>query len=159
MIKFALICESGHEFESWFQNGSAYEAQIKANLLECPFCRNVHVSKAIMAPAVASHRDGTETFPMRQGLELTAVEKNASPEPLLDEQSLHFRQVVRSFHQKLKAEAVDVGSNFPNEVRKIHEGKAPDRLIVGRASLEEAKGLLEEGIGIFPVPPIPEDLN
>ena len=29
MIKYALACEQGHEFESWFPSGDAYDSQAK----------------------------------------------------------------------------------------------------------------------------------
>ena len=33
MIRYALQCDRGHGFESWFQNSSAYETQVKRKLV------------------------------------------------------------------------------------------------------------------------------
>jgi hypothetical protein len=32
MIRYALNCEQGHTFESWFQNSAAYDKQAKRGL-------------------------------------------------------------------------------------------------------------------------------
>ena len=54
MIKFALLCARGHEFQSWFQSSEAFDAQVKSGLVLCPLCQVTEVTKAIMAPAIAS---------------------------------------------------------------------------------------------------------
>ncbi|MEN3377374.1 MAG: hypothetical protein V7604_2729, partial [Hyphomicrobiales bacterium] len=38
MIQYALACDKGHSFESWFQNSAAYDKQAKRKLIECPVC-------------------------------------------------------------------------------------------------------------------------
>ena len=53
MIKYALRCERGHEFESWFKNSAAYDSQRKRGLIACPGCNSAKVEKAIMAPRLA----------------------------------------------------------------------------------------------------------
>ena len=53
MIKYALRCERGHEFESWFKNSAAYDSQRKRGLIACPTCGSAKVEKAIMAPRLA----------------------------------------------------------------------------------------------------------
>ena len=52
MIRYALACDKGHVFESWFQNSAAYEKQVKAALIACPACGSTKVEKAMMAPGV-----------------------------------------------------------------------------------------------------------
>ena len=46
----------------------------------------------------------------------------------------------------------NVGNNFAEEARAIHNGEAPERTIHGKTSLTEAKSLTEEGIPIIPLP-------
>ncbi len=53
MIRFTLVCDAGHRFESWFPSGSAYDEQAERGLVTCPVCDSAKVSKAPMAPAVA----------------------------------------------------------------------------------------------------------
>ena len=46
----------------------------------------------------------------------------------------------------------DVGERFPEEARRIHYGETEERGIRGQASPEETEALLEEGIGVLPLP-------
>ena len=59
MIRYALACEHGHEFEGWFGSSGAYDEQVAAGQVECPVCATRAISKQIMAPAVA----GTKKTP------------------------------------------------------------------------------------------------
>jgi hypothetical protein len=68
-------------------------------------------------------------------------------------------QVLREFRRVLLAKAEDVGHRFPEEARKIHYGEAEPRGISGTASGEEAQALIEEGIDILMLPPLPEEAN
>ena len=43
MIRYALVCERQHDFESWFQNSAAYERQVKAAMITCPVCNSAKV--------------------------------------------------------------------------------------------------------------------
>ncbi|MDB5416934.1 MAG: hypothetical protein JWP50_353, partial [Phenylobacterium sp.] len=52
MIRYALICEHGHEFEGWFGASADFDTQTAKGQLECPFCASKAVGKQIMAPAV-----------------------------------------------------------------------------------------------------------
>ena len=54
MIHYALQCERGHAFESWFQSSAAYESQEKRKLVNCPVCGSAKVERAIMAPQIVS---------------------------------------------------------------------------------------------------------
>lgn len=66
---------------------------------------------------------------------------------------------VRETLASIRANAEDVGDKFPEEARKIHYGEADQRGIIGQASLQDVKGLLEEGIDIAPLPVLPDDVN
>jgi hypothetical protein len=54
MIRYALACDKGHSFESWFQDSAAYDKQAKRKLIACPHCGSVAVDKAIMAPRLSA---------------------------------------------------------------------------------------------------------
>ena len=56
MIRYALACERGTRFESWFQNSAAYDKQAKRGLVTCPVCGSAKVEKAIMAPRLGARR-------------------------------------------------------------------------------------------------------
>ena len=53
MIQYALVCDRGHEFESWFQDSMAYDKQARRKLIACPHCGSAKVEKAIMAPRIS----------------------------------------------------------------------------------------------------------
>lgn len=160
MIKYALICDQEHEFESWFPNADAYDTQVKRGFVECPHCQSKNISKALMAPAVSTSR--------RKEARAQAIVPEAAPLPatmpdapvaLLDEKQQEMREMIRELHEKLTENSTDVGENFTDEARKIHAGEAPERSIHGRASLDEAKALIEEGIPVLPLPVPPDERN
>lgn len=152
MIKFSLVCAKGHEFVSWFRNGAAYDSQAKAGLISCPECHETVVKKAIMAPAIAAlRRSGGIPDP------LASPEK--SPMALLDQKDRALRSVIEELRSRILENSDDVGADFPEEARKIHDGLVAERTIHGRASVEEARALIEEGVGILPIPALPDEFH
>jgi hypothetical protein len=146
VIRYSLICADGHEFDSWFRDSAAFDAQDAAGLIHCPFCQSTKVAKAVMAPNVARGEGGeAETG----GETPPALRRDALT---LDARHAQLREMIRQLREKILAASEDVGDRLPNEARRIQKSEAPDRAIRGRASLEEARALLEEGIEIMPVP-------
>lgn len=139
MIKFSLICDQAHEFDSWFQNSDAFEAQGARGLVSCPHCGSSRVSKAIMAPFVAAK---------------TRLEKSASGSEmaLIDDTAAKMRAAVQAFRAHVVETATDVGTNFPEEARKQHFGEAEEKPIYGKATAQDVQELLEEGVAILPLP-------
>ncbi len=144
MIKYALGCAEGHAFESWFPDSAAYEKQRKRGFVVCPDCGSTRVDKAIMAPAVV-------------GGERTAVE--TSPDIVGDGRRREAREFFLRMRREIEANTDNVGAKFPQVARAIHLGEEPERAIRGRASLAEAKSLVEEGIGVLPLPMLEDELN
>lgn len=70
----------------------------------------------------------------------------------LSEPSSAAEQTVREMRKKIEAESDDVGQNFATEARRIHDGEAPRRAIIGEAKIEEAKALVEDGVPVIPLP-------
>ena len=60
--------------------------------------------------------------------------------------------------KQVMANTEDVGERFAEEARKIHYGETEQRGIRGQASREETQELLEEGIGVLPLP-IPKGIK
>ena len=54
MIKYNLICEREHEFESWFSNSREFENLKKKKLLECIYCSSKKIEKSIMSPMISN---------------------------------------------------------------------------------------------------------
>lgn len=144
MIRFALTCDDGHEFDAWFSSGDSYDEQTEAGVIVCPTCGSAEVRKALMAPAVLRGRSA-EPAPQSE-----------SPAEADGKQTYAFLKGLREHLQK---NADDVGKNFPEEARKIHYGETEERNIYGEASLDEAKALQEEGIPALPLPKLPEEHN
>ena len=85
--------------------------------------------------------------------------KPSQPVALLDERHAQLRAMIRELRETIVASTEDVGESFPSEARKIQDGDAEPRPIRGRASLAEAKSLLEDGIEILPFPGLPGEGN
>jgi hypothetical protein len=140
MIRFNLICDNGHDFESWFASNESYEFQVRTDLVACPHCNSVKVGKGVMAPAVARKTRG----------------ETKQTVALVNDTDGELRRLARELHEKIVAATVDVGEEFPAEARRIHDGEAPDRAIRGQASAEEARALMDEGVSILPLPILPD---
>ncbi len=145
MIKYALACAEGHAFDSWFPDSAAYEKQRKRGFVLCPECGSSRVDKAIMAPAVVG------------GERSTAVE--TGPEIAVDDRRRRTREFFLHMRREIEANTDDVGARFPQVARAMHLGEEPERGIRGRASLADAKALLEDGIGVLPLPTLEDELN
>ena len=152
MIKFALLCARGHEFQSWFQSSEAFDTQVKSGFVLCPLCQATEVTKAIMAPAIASRGEAERAKPPAQAQSQTKV-------ALLDRHDLKSRAMINAFRKRLFEQADDVGTSFAEEARKIHEGLVPGRPIHGQASIGDARALIEEGVPVLPVPPSPDEYD
>ena len=161
MIRYALICENAHEFDSWFANSGAFDLQSEHGLVVCPTCDSVHVTKAIMSPRVSRSDRALPALPAPEApaAEAPKPAEEKHPVALLDEKHAALRNMIREVHAKIMETTVDVGPRFPEEARRIHESEAPETPIRGQASREEAFALLEEGIGIMPIPVLPDERN
>ncbi|HJX20560.1 MAG TPA: DUF1178 family protein [Steroidobacteraceae bacterium] len=159
MIRYALRCERGHAFESWFQSSSAYETQEKRKLVNCPVCGSAKVERAIMAPQIVSNKG-------KKGRDIAAPAPAASTEvtapastPLMMAQERELRAKLKELRDHVTKNADNVGERFPNEARKMHYGDIEHRPIYGEASPDEARSLIEEGVEVSPLPVLPDDRN
>jgi hypothetical protein len=161
VIQYALACDKGHTFESWFQNSAAYDKQAKRKLIECPMCGSVKVEKAIMAPRLA-RKDKSTSITVREkaaSAHADAATPDSSPVAMISPQEHEFRKKLKELRDHLTANADNVGKKFPEEARKMHYGETEHRSIYGEASAEDAKELHEEGIAFHPLPVLPDERN
>ncbi|MEA2951950.1 MAG: hypothetical protein QOJ96_1470 [Alphaproteobacteria bacterium] len=156
MIRYALICDRKHEFESWFGNSATYDKQAVRGLVNCPICGSAKVEKAIMAPRLMGARKA-ETPAAPEAASAAAEAK--SPVAIISPQQQEFRTKLKELRQHLTKNADHVGQKFPEEARKMHYGEIEHRSIYGEASPDEAKALAEEGIEFHPLPVLPDDRN
>ena len=138
MIRYTLRCDAGHGFDSWFQNGTAFEGLLASGQVACPICGATQVTKDLMAPAVRPAR--------------AAVAATKGP---LSDPGTEIEAAVAELRRQVEANSEYVGMNFVTEARKMHSGDAPERAIYGEAKPDEAKRLIEEGVPVAPLPFLP----
>ena len=159
MIRYALACDNGHAFDSWFQNSAAYDKQAKAGLVACPVCNSVKVEKTIMAPRVLGAKKRREA-PLPERPPSPAPSADApSAVAMLSPQEREFRKKLKELRDHLTKNADYVGQKFPEEARKMHYGEVEHRSIYGEATPDQAKELHEEGIEFHPLPVLPDERN
>lgn len=157
MIRYALICDHGHDFESWFPSAASFDAQKQRGLIACPLCGSATVDRAIMAPNVA--RTDREAAPAQPETQAAPVMAPGAPLALMGEKEVAFRQMVSALHDHLRANAEHVGPRFAEEALKIHQGESDSRAIYGDATPEDARMLQEEGVAFLPLPRLPGSGN
>ena len=160
MIRYALICQQGHQFESWFQDSTAYDKQAKRGLVSCPHCGSAKVEKAIMAPRLSStSRKRGKPIEAPETAPETTTAAAPAPVAMISPQEQEIRAKLKELRDHLTKNADNVGAKFPEEARKMHYGEIEHRSIYGVASPEEAKELSEEGIEFHPLPSLPDERN
>ena len=166
MIRYALNCEHGHAFESWFQNSAAYDKQAKRGLVACPICGSAKVEKAIMAPRlarseVAEPMTVPPPTPAPTPAPVPAPAPAAAKQPvaIMSPNERELRKKLKELREHVTRNADYVGPRFPEQARKIHYGEIEHRSIYGEASPEEAKELSDEGIAFHPLPILPDEFN
>jgi hypothetical protein len=159
MIKYALVCDKKHTFESWFADSAAFDRQAKRKLVACPVCDSVKVEKAIMAPRIAAKKGRVPIEMPAQASAPDAPAAAPAPVAMISPQEQEFRAKLKELRDHLVKNADNVGAKFPEEARKMHYGETEHRSIYGVASPEEAKELLEEGIECHPLPALPDERN
>lgn len=136
MIRYALACAAGHEFEGWFSGSADYDDQQTRGLVECPVCGSRQVGKQIMAPAVAGTKRTRSEPPAAKAREMMMA-------------------AMAEVRRKVEAEFDYVGDAFAREARDIHEGRSEERAIYGEATPAEVKDLVADGVPVAPLPPAP----
>ena len=170
MIRYALACDEGHAFESWFANSATYDRQVKRGLVSCPVCNSTKVEKAIMAPRVAgtkSRGDASMSAPMPEAP--ASSQPSAPPESpeanvpapvvMMSSQEREFRRELKELREHLTRNADYVVRRFPEEARRIHYGEVQRRSVYGEATPDQAKELHEEGVEFHPLPVLPDEWN
>lgn len=140
-----LQCSQQHGFEGWFGSEADFQDQLGRGLVECPLCGDVAVSKMLSAPRLnlGAAREPAPASPAQQVVTAPDLTMQAA-----------WMKMVRH----VMANTQDVGANFPEEARRMHYGETAERGIRGQASPDETQALLEEGIGVLPLP-IPKALK
>lgn len=172
MIRYALRCAADHEFESWFRDSAAYDAQRKRKLVACPACGSTEVEKTLMAPALgrgtkkfASEAPAPDAASASQAVPSPAIPSPAAPPPdtqpvaLMSEREQELRRMLRAVREHVVKNSDYVGDDFASLARQMHEGEVEKRSIYGEASADEVKALIEDEIEVHPLPNLPDERN
>ena len=123
MIVFDIHCRRGGEtFEAWFRSNADFEEQLRGGLVQCPFCHSIEVTKAPMAPSVP---------------------RKGSSQPLAQ---------LAAIQSEMLKDSRWVGDEFADTARAMHSGEVEPELVHGRATIEQAKELADDGVPVAPLP-------
>ncbi|TVV73295.1 DUF1178 family protein [Sphingomonas solaris] len=148
MIVFDLACEGGgHVFEAWFGSTGDYDSQQARGLVSCPICGDAKVAKAVMAPRVSAKSNSLTVSPARSAER--SVAKAETPPP---EEMKALLTAMAEVQRRALATSDYVGDSFAAEARAIHLGESDQRSIHGIATPAQARGLVEDGIEVAPLP-------
>jgi hypothetical protein len=138
-----LRCAHDHRFEGWFASDDDFASQVESGLMACPLCDDKSIVRLPSAPRlnVSTSRGDIATQP--DAAEIAQARAQG-----------HFLRAAREMLKRTE----DVGDRFPEEARRIHYGEAEERGIRGRATIEDAHALREEGIEVMAMT-LPETLK
>lgn len=174
MIRYTLICDQDHRFDSWFASSAAYDGLERAGHLACAVCGSGAVTRTLMAPAVpaksntkdagAGPPDDRPAMPEHAAPQNTAPQHpapqasspHASGDAALSAPLSEAETALAKLRQEVETNSDYVGMSFAAEARKMHDGDAPERAIYGEAKLDDAKKLIEDGIPVAPLPFMPK---
>ena len=139
MIKYNLICDNEHEFESWFSDSLKFEKLKKKKLLECIYCSSKRIEKSIMSPMISNSNN--LDFPNNEFEKVFLKEKK---------RLVQIRKYIEKNYEY-------VGKNFSKKVREIYYDKKNKKTIYGTTTLKEREELAEEGIDLLSIPWIGKD--
>lgn len=149
MIRYSLVCDGGHGFESWFRSSADFDSQQQQKLVACPMCDSMNIEKQIMSPRIGRSE---KSEPAPAPSEKTTV-------AMMSPQEVEFRQKLRDLRDHVTKNADYVGEQFPDLARKMHYEEIEKRSIYGEAKPDEVRSLLDEGVDLAPLPNLPEDKN
>lgn len=138
MVVYNLCCEHDHAFEGWFDSLEGFELQQSNASIACPMCASTAIVRRPVAPRLNVSKHSAS------GRSAVAMSPSVTPEVMWRKMMTYLRQHTE-----------DVGSQFPEEARKIYYGEAEARSIRGSASQQEVAELSDEGIDVLPLPHFP----
>lgn len=130
MIAYDLQCENSHTFEGWFEDEKEYRRQKRKEMISCPVCETVSVSRIPSTFAVKSQLVSREVQDQQKAL----------------------AEVGKKVAEYVDKNFDDVGTDFSKEALKIHYGASEPRNIRGVSTKDEEKTLKEEGVQFFKFP-------
>lgn len=150
---FDLECEHAHVFEGWFSSRESYDEQISRGLLCCPVCDSHQVKRKLSAPRINVGAQESISAPV-----------SSTPVPALLPSTMPTEEQMRAIQGQLLQElrsvirkSDNVGTQFAQEARRMHEGDIEPRAIRGQATVQEYQELADDGIIAMPIPDFLDD--
>ena len=142
MIKYKLTCKKcDNLFDSWFPSSKEYEKLKSLKHINCPNCNSLKIEKSLMSPNVLNS-------------------KKEKSEIVRNEKYVQVKNKIKEYQKFIKNNLEYVGENFAYEARSIHyNNKKNSKGIYGKATIDEAKELDEEGIKTEIIPWVNEKDN
>ena len=115
MIRYALVCDRGHEFESWFQDSARLRQAGQARLGELSPVRlgqgreGNHGAAAVHELQKAARAHRSRRLPRRT----LAAPVPAAPVAMISPQEQEFRSKLKELRDHLTKNADNVGAKFP----------------------------------------------
>lgn len=154
MIHYQLRCSEDHEFDGWFKDSATFERQAKRGLVDCPHCGNTQVTRALMAPAVATRETSPPTVPAPAPAPQAATPM-AGPMAAGGRMPAQVYALLQRMRAEVEKNCDYVGPDFAEEARRMHRGESDKRGIYGETTKDEAEALADEGIEIANIPWVP----
>lgn len=152
MIAYDLKCGAGHSFEGWFGSSQDFDAQVMAGLLVCPLCDDRQVHKTLSVPNIGKKGNQVVAQATLSAEPTERVTGEVINAPSIPPAMTEMMQKVAAAQTELLKDSQWVGRKFAETARAIHYGEETNKLIHGETSAGEARDLIEEGIGVAPLP-------
>jgi hypothetical protein len=131
MISFDLECVDGHKFEGIFRDYESFSGQLEKKMVRCPLCDSIDIKRLYSGCSI-----------------------QARPASKQQPQIPNLFELVKKMRKIVTENFENVGRDFPEIARDIHYGHSDERNIYGEATASETKELIDEGIGVVPLPDV-----
>ena len=151
-----LLCPQDHVFEAWFGSENDFRSQMERGLVQCPLCGSKTLRKGVSAPRLNLGAKPPTPPSSRTGAAApTVAQQSTAAAPASASGDLAQRQAMQAawlqLSRKIAAATEDVGEQFADQARRMHQGQEPERPIRGQATAEQALQLLQEGVPLLPL--------
>ena len=154
-----LACSSAHVFEGWFASEADFLVQRERGLIECPLCGCTQIVKQLSAPRLnlghgrkPFEPDATDQAPASgTGVAPTTTRAPQAGEIATAQPKQQQAALLRVLREVL-TQTEDVGTQFAEQARQMHEGELKPRAIRGQTTPAQAAKLLQDRVPIVPIP-------
>ena len=153
MKTFSLVCERGHGFDLMVKSLDALADQQARGLVTCPYCDSKQVQRSLAKPAVKGGKGRAKAGQVAKEAPLPVASPRGVPSRVELERAYRYVAEMRARVEKTHE---NVGERFTDQARAMHYGEIDERGIYGEASPQQVKDLLDEGVEVAPLPPLPK---